>query len=184
MTIARSIWLVAAGLLLVAAAAGRAGWAWPEDRPTPRIPAGNAMSAAKVELGRRLFYDADLSIDGSMSCATCHVQRHGFADSTATHPGVHGDPGRRNAPGLANLAWAKSLTWADPRVTTLEAQVLIPLTGTTPVEMGMRGKEADIANRLGHDSAMSACSAMPFPKAKVGSTSRRLPGRWRRSSAR
>lgn len=156
--------LAAAGLLLCAAAAGPARWTWPGGRPAPRVPADNAMSAAKVELGRRLFYDADLSIDGSMSCATCHVQRRAFADGNATHPGVHGDPGRRNVPGLANIGWAKSLTWGDPRVRTLEAQVLIPVTGLSPVEMGMHGKEAEIAVRLGRDACYVRMFRDAFPE--------------------
>lgn len=159
------LWLAVAGLLLGAAIAGPSHWPWPEGRPAPRVPAGNAMSATKVELGRRLFYDADLSIDGSMSCATCHVQRRAFADGNATHPGVHGDPGRRNVPGLANVAWAKSLTWGDPRVRTLEAQVLIPVTGLSPVEMGMNGKEGEIAVRLGRDACYVRMFRDAFPEA-------------------
>jgi cytochrome c peroxidase len=154
--------LAFAAILLVAA--GPLGWTWPGDRPPPRVPVDNAMSAAKVELGRRLFYDADLSIDGSMSCATCHVQRRAFADGNATHPGVHGDPGRRNVPGLSNIAWAKSLTWGDPRVATLEAQVLIPVAGLAPVEMGMNGKEADIADRLGKDGCYVRMFGDAFPE--------------------
>ena len=71
------------------------------------------MSEAKVALGHRLFYDADLSIDGTMACSTCHQQHRGFADGNPTHAGVHGDPGRRNVPGLANVAWRRVLTWGD-----------------------------------------------------------------------
>lgn len=159
---ARIALAVAAAALLSAGTAER--WPWPDGRPAPAVPPGNAMSAAKVELGRRLFYDADLSIDGSMACSTCHVQRYAFADSTATRPGVHGDPGRRNAPGLANIAWARRLTWADPRVTTLEAQTAIPLFGVDPVEMGMRGREAEIARRLGRDTCYVRMFRAAFPE--------------------
>lgn len=70
----------------------------------PPGPIDNPMSAVKVALGRRLFYDADLSVDGTMAYATCHEQHRGFADGNATHAGVHGDPGRSNVPGLANVA--------------------------------------------------------------------------------
>lgn len=164
MTRLRLSLLAAAGLLLVGAAGSPARWVWPEGRPAPRVPADNAMIAAKVELGRRLFYDADLSIDGSMSCATCHVQRRAFADGNATHPGVHGDPGRRNVPGLSNVAWAKSLTWGDPRVKTLEAQAMIPVTGLSPIEMGMNGKETEIAVRLGRDACYVRMFRNAFPE--------------------
>lgn len=140
-------------------------WRWPGSRPAPRIPADNAMGAAKVELGRRLFYDADLSADGSMACSTCHVQRHAFADSTRTRPGVHGDPGKRNVPGLANVAWMRALTWADPRLDTLEKQALVPVLGTTPVEMGMHGQEAEIIRRLTKDSCYVTMFRAAFPEA-------------------
>lgn len=156
--------LAVAAILLAAAARAPTSWTWPAGRAAPTVPRDNAMSPAKVELGRRLFYDADLSIDGTMACSSCHVQRHAFADSTATRPGVHGDPGRRNAPGLANAAWARRLTWGDPRVRTLEAQVAIPLFGTDPVEMGMRDQEAEIVRRLGRDACYVRMFRAAFPQ--------------------
>lgn len=121
------------------------------------------MSAAKVELGRRLFYDADLSADGTMSCATCHQQKHGFTDGNATHPGVTGAAGRRNVPGLANVGWASPLTLADPAATTLETQTRTPVFGTHPVEMGMAGREAEISQRLGRDACYRRMFARAFP---------------------
>jgi cytochrome c peroxidase len=124
------------------------------------------MSAAKVELGRRLFYDADLSIDGTMSCATCHEQHRAFADGNRTRPGVHGDAGRRNVPGLTNVAWASKLTWADPRLTTLEAQAAVPVMGEHPIEMGMAGKEPEIARRLGRDGCYPRMFKAAFPEAE------------------
>lgn len=151
--------------LLASAVAARSSWNWhlPAGWSPPPVPADNPMSAAKVALGRRLFYDADLSIDGSMACATCHEQHRGFSDGNATHPGVHGEPGRRNVPALANVAWMPSLTWGDPRVRTLEAQLLIPIAGTHPVEMGMNGHEADIADRLGKDACYRRMFQAAFP---------------------
>ncbi len=68
-------------------------------------------------------------------------------------------------PGLANVAWAKRLTWADPRVRTLEAQVRIPVLGTAPIEMGMRGQEGAIAERLGRDACYVRMFADAFPEA-------------------
>lgn len=121
------------------------------------------MSAAKVELGRRLFYDADLSIDGTMACATCHEQRHGFADGNATRAGVHGEAGRRNVPGLANVGWLSPLTWANPHLKRLEDQVAVPVLGTKPVELGMQGKEIDIGRRLQADACYRRMFAVAFP---------------------
>jgi len=127
------------------------------------VAARDDTAAAKVELGRRLFYDADLSVDGTMACATCHEQRRGFSDGNATHPGVTGAPGRRNVPGLANVAARTALTWGDPRVRTLEAQAAIPLFGTHPVEMAMKGHEAEIGKRLGADACYRAQFRAAFP---------------------
>lgn len=118
---------------------------------------------ARVELGRRLFYDADLSQDGTMSCATCHEQRHGFAEGNRTHPGVTDEAGRRNVPGLANVGEFAPLTSADPRLTTLEAQISVPVLGTHPVEMGMAGREVEIQQRLTRDACYPRMFAAAFP---------------------
>jgi cytochrome c peroxidase len=155
------------GLLPVLLLLGAApAWQWdlPAGVAPPPVPADNPMSAAKVALGRRLFYDADLSLDGTTACATCHEQKRGFGDGNATHPGVTGEPGRRNVPGLANVAWFSPLTHADPRQTTLEAQVSVPVLGTHPVEMGMNGHAAEIAARLSRDGCYRRMFAEAFPE--------------------
>lgn len=156
--------LAAAGALLLAAAAAP-GWRWglPAGVTPPPVPADNAMSAAKVALGRRLFYEGDLSIDGTMSCATCHSQKRGFADDNRTRAGVHGDPGRRNVPGLANVAFLPSLNW-DGAAPSLEAQALIPMFGTAPVEMGMHGQERELVRRLEGDACYRRMFARAFPE--------------------
>jgi len=159
--------IAAAGLaVMLGAAAEPAGYAWrlPAGVVPPPVPADNPMTPEKVELGRRLFYDADLSIDGTMSCATCHEQKHGFTDTNKTRPGVHGDPGRRNIMSLAGIGWFRALTWADPRQQTLEAQMLVPVTGLKPVEMGMAGQEAVLAQRLAKDACYRETFARVFPE--------------------
>jgi cytochrome c peroxidase len=158
--------LLAGATLLIGAGTTRWHWRLPSGVAAPPVPANNRMSAAKVELGRRLFYEADLSANGTMACAACHEQKRGFADGNATRPGVHGDPGRRNVPGLANVGWRPVLTWADPRVTTLEAQILIPLLGERPVEMGMKALEAELPRRLGKDACYVRMFARAFPDRK------------------
>jgi len=127
------------------------------------LAAKQPAAQARIELGRRLFYDADLSRDGTISCATCHEQHHAFADGNRAHPGVTDEPGRRNVPGLANVGQFTRLTWADSRQTTLERQASVPLFGTHPVEMGMSGMEADISKRLGRDPCYGLMFAAAFP---------------------
>jgi cytochrome c peroxidase len=138
-------------------------WSIPPSVNAPTAPADNPMSLAKVELGRRLFYDADLSLDGTMSCASCHEQKHAFTDGNRTHPGVSGDAGRRNVPGLANVAWLPVLTWANPKLQTLEDQIAVPIFGDHPIEMGMKGREADIPLRLGKDVCYRKMFQKAFP---------------------
>ena len=156
--IAQSLAALAAGGIAVPPPAGLGRMPVPRDNP---------MTAAKVELGRRLIHDADLSVDGTMACGTCHEQHRAFSDGNATHAGVHGEPGRRNVPGLANVAWLRTLTWADPRQRSLEGQAEVPVMGATPVEMGMAGEEAEITRRLTRDACYPTMFARAFPSAGV-----------------
>lgn len=93
--------------------------------------------AARVELGRLLFFDPILSIDRETACATCHSERWGMGDglprSVGHGAGLRAGPGRRgpntlrrNAPALYNLVFRESLLW-DGGSRTLEEQALIPL---------------------------------------------------------
>ncbi len=122
-----------------------------------------AMAQARAALGRRLFHDGDLSLDGSMSCASCHGQRRGFAEGNRAHPGVTGEAGRRNVPGLANVGRRMALSWADPGQFPLEVQALTPITGTHPVEMGMAGKEAELTRRLSANACYRALFRAAYP---------------------
>ena len=92
-------WLLFGAALMAGTAAFAAApayvWHLPPGVAPPPVPADNPMSDAKVMLGRRLFYDADLSLDGTTSCATCHEQHRAFTEGNASHPGVGGVPGRR-----------------------------------------------------------------------------------------
>ena len=65
----------------------------------PPVPAHNPMSVAKVELGKQLFFDPRLSLDGTVSCFSCHnVMTGGGDDDRATSIGVAGKLGTRSAP--------------------------------------------------------------------------------------
>ena len=153
-------------LFLAGAARGETEFDWhlPPGVAPPPVPADNVMSAAKVELGRRLFYDADLSIDGTTSCATCHEQHRAFTEGNPTHPGVRGAVGRRNVMGLANVGYLAPLTWADPHQQKLEAQALVPMMGEHPVEMGMGGQDYELARRLRSDDCYPRMFRAAFPE--------------------
>ena len=120
----------------------------PEHFPEPIIPLDNPLNKAKIELGRHLFYDVNLSVNKTKSCATCHQQKMAFTDSLPRALGATGQQHPRGSMSLANIAFAASLNWADPLTDTLEHQLLVPLFAEEPVEMGMAGREQEIINYL------------------------------------
>jgi len=89
--------------------------------------AANPPTASKVALGRQLFYDPNLSANGTISCENCHSP---FASFThIDHPLSHGifdSIGRRNSPVLVNLAW-QPLFMMDGAINQLDMQALAPL---------------------------------------------------------
>lgn len=100
--------------------------------PVP-FPATNPPTAEKVELGRLLFFDRRLSLDGTVACASCHIPAHGWSDGRARAQGIHGLVGDRNTPSLYNRAYGKRQFW-DGRADSLETQIPFPVTH--PGEMG------------------------------------------------
>src|SRR5580698_5747155 len=101
-----------------------ADWTWdlPKGFPTPRVPADNPMTAEKVELGRYLFYDTRMSVNGKASCATCHKQELAFTDGRAVSAGATGESHSRGAMSLVNVAYNAALTWSNPELKSLEKQ--------------------------------------------------------------
>ncbi|MEZ4452764.1 MAG: di-heme enzyme [Nannocystaceae bacterium] len=128
-------------------------WVWelPDGFPEPAVPDDNPMSAAKVELGRHLFYDPRLSANESLSCGGCHDQALGFADGKALPTGSTGDTVPRSAMALANVAYMPTYTWANPNLLTLEEQARVPIFGEAPVELGATGHEDEILGRFRGD---------------------------------
>lgn len=125
---------VAALTLVVAASTGLAGCRDIEAIEAP--PPESSLSArekARVALGQRLFFDARLSADGTVACASCHVPTEGGDDGRAVSSGIAEQKGRRNAPTVLNVAFKEHLFW-DGRAGTLELQSLMPLRAAD--EMG------------------------------------------------
>jgi cytochrome c peroxidase len=112
-------------------------WTLPSGFPLPDVPADNPMSAAKADLGRHLFYDKRLSGNQTQSCATCHEQARAFTDGRAGSVGSTGETHRRGSMSLVNVAYAEALTWANPLLTRLEDQALVPMYGDHPIELGL-----------------------------------------------
>lgn len=96
-------------------------------------------AAARVELGKRLFFDPLLSKDRTISCASCHKPERAFADDRVVSPGVGGQLGTRNAPSVMNASGRTTLFW-DGRAETLEDQAVFPIQN--PVEMALPIAEA------------------------------------------
>ena len=106
----------------------------PLGLPPVPLPADNLPTAEKISLGRKLFYDRRLSLNGTFSCAICHIPEQGFTNhELATAVGIEGRTVRRNAPTIYNAAYLGRL-FHDGRETRLEHQVWGPLLAAN--EMG------------------------------------------------
>lgn len=102
-------------------------------------PADNPTTPAKVELGKQLFFDPRLSVDGTVSCNSCHNVMASGTDNRATSVGVDGQRGGRSAPTVWNSAFMTAQFW-DGRAASLEEQAKGP--PLNPIEMGMPSEEA------------------------------------------
>jgi cytochrome c peroxidase len=99
---------------------------WPI--PPTDIFKNNPLTEEGFQLGRKLFYDGQLSKDGNFPCASCHQQSAAFA--TYDHQFSHGYNNSftdRNAPPLFNLAWMKEMHW-DGGINHIEVQPLAPIS--------------------------------------------------------
>jgi cytochrome c peroxidase len=103
-------------------------------------PTDNITTDDGATLGRVLFYDKNLSANGTVSCASCHKQELGFSDDAALSLGFDGVTTRRHSMSLMNALWyGRGRFFWDERAATLEEQVLEPFQD--PVEMGMTLEE-------------------------------------------
>ncbi len=93
----------------------------------------NPLTRAKIELGRQLYFDTRLSVDDTISCASCHDPDSGYAKETQFGVGVQGQTGDRNSPVAYNRILSGPQFW-DGRAESLEAQAVGPIEN--PIEMG------------------------------------------------
>lgn len=111
----------------------------------------NRLTVEGVTLGRQLFFEKALSLDSTISCASCHSPIKSFSDTTAVSKGINGAVGERNSMPLYNLAYGTSFFW-DGRAPTLGAQAQEPVPN--PVEMHLEWPEA--VSRLSASSNYSS----------------------------
>ena len=109
---------------------------------SPVAPADNPVTAEKIQLGRRLFFDPVLSHDSTVACASCHRPESAFASNDKVAIGIAGRKGTRNAPSVLNRGYGEVFSW-DGRAETLESQVAGPLTNEN--ELGNADVESVVA---------------------------------------
>jgi cytochrome c peroxidase len=167
--VSRSRWsrAIVVWLFVLATAAGRAQpadftWVLPKNFPTPRTPADNPMSDAKVTLGRYLFYDTRLSANGTQSCGSCHQQARAFTDGRPQAIGSTGEVHPRGAMSLVNVGYAAALTWGNPVLSSLEDQARVPMFGQRPIELGL-AESGPWLDRLREDPRYQAMFRSAFP---------------------
>jgi len=141
-------------------------WKLPEGFPHPSVPQDNPMTDAKVDLGRHLFYDTRLSLNNTMSCASCHEQKKAFSEDKPVAIGVTQEKHPRNSMALVNIAYASVFNWSNPHVDKLENQMLTPMFGENPPELGMVGKEQELIDRLNTVPLYQDKFKAAFPESK------------------
>ena len=125
------------------AGAGNFGGSYPYPVPlglqAPDVPDDNPVTDAKVALGKTLFFDARLSRDATVSCATCHDPNKGWTDQAPVSTGIKGQKGSISAPSVLNAAYMEFQFW-NGRAKSLEEQAKGPIEN--PLEMGFTHREA------------------------------------------
>jgi cytochrome c peroxidase len=106
--------------------------------------AENPLTRAKIELGRQLYFDKRLSVDSTISCASCHDPSMGYSANTQTGVGIRDQKGGRNSPVSFNRILSGPQFW-DGRADSLEAQAVGPIAN--PIEMGFTHE--GVVKRLG-----------------------------------
>lgn len=129
----------------------------PVGLPTMPLPKDYTPSQAMFDLGQKLFHDGILSKDRTVTCASCHLAKNGFAHPAPQPPGIGGQRALRHAPSLFNRGYGTKQRW-DGSSETLEAFVLEPISD--PREMGLGVDEA-IA-RLQADKSYQAAFRAAF----------------------
>lgn len=105
----------------------------PNDLVVVPAPSENPTTSEKAALGKQLFFDKRLSVDGTVACVSCHDPKKAFTDQLKTSQGIKGQHTERNSPSILNSGFLKTVMF-DAHLETLEMQVIVPIQEKT--EMG------------------------------------------------
>ncbi|WP_018693343.1 methanobactin export MATE transporter MbnM [Algicola sagamiensis] len=132
--------------------------------PKPKQPEENLATEAKFQLGRHLFYDVRLSGNQTQSCESCHLQQFAFTDGKVTPKGSTGEQLARNSQTLTNIAYNATYTWGNPLLHQIEQQLVIPIFGELPTELGVTDKnKPEILARFRHVPKYVSLFEAAFP---------------------
>ncbi len=129
----------------------------PEGFPSITFPQGNEFTIERWQLGKRLFYDPIMSVNNTISCASCHHAQNAFSDTLALSLGDNNIVGRSNAPTLTNIAYHPYFTRAGG-VPTLEMQILVPIQEHDEFNTNI----LDIVEKLKKDSSYTQGSRIAY----------------------
>jgi cytochrome c peroxidase len=129
----------------------------PLGLPPVPIPSDNPPTAETIALGRRLFYDVKLSVDNTLSCASCHNPALDFTDGRRVAQGVRAQGGTRNTPTILNAVYNPAQFW-DGRSPSLEDQSGAPIAN--PIEMAQTHDACVV--KLNRDAAYRSDFAAAF----------------------
>jgi len=153
-----AVFLIVSGTGLITGSA----WAFEPYQPLPPeppIPADNPQTESKVALGKMLFFDRRLSVNGSLSCNSCHDLARAGSDYRPLSTGATGLTGQRSTPTLFNVAYQTVYFW-DGRAVSLEQAVASHLLDKTVMAMPSRQR---VSERLANIDAYAELFALNFP---------------------
>lgn len=128
--------------------------------PVPELPRDNPLTVERVELGKKLFFDARISINNRQSCADCHSPAKAFTDGRSIARGAEGALGQRNTMPLFNLAWKSEFFW-DGRAKSIREQVLQPIQNPVEMHQSLSNLVTRLASADNYPSLFSAAFGTP-----------------------
>ena len=129
----------------------------PSHFPAIEYPADNLPSRARLKLGERLFFDKNLSLDSTISCASCHLTEYAFSDTIPLSIGVAGAFGTRNAPSILNAAYLPLLN-KDGGVKKLDLFALVPIEDHAEMNIN----PLDLGHRLAENPELQAAAKAAY----------------------